>query len=117
PAEIASACRELFKTHQKCFGYLRIHFLREQQGNIDVDAFTQELLNGGKPFWRPRDFNHYIFPRHRFPESSGFLNASLRVVTQIRGDFEAYVSVATFCFLINRTQKIRSILNVANGKN
>src|SRR5205807_2322129 len=40
-----------------------------------------------------------------------------RVVTQIRGDFEAYVSVATFYFLINRTQKIRSILNVTNGKN
>ena len=52
--EIAAALCEIFESRDIGLGNLLVNFLREQQRDVDVDAFTDQLPNCGKTFGSAR---------------------------------------------------------------
>ena len=47
--QIAAARREIFQPGNVSFGDLLIHFLGEEQRDVDVDSFADQLPDCGKP--------------------------------------------------------------------
>ena len=66
-ADIESAPGKLFEAVDVSLCNLLVQGLREQQRDVDVDAFADELPEGGNPLRRRRDFDHHVFAAHGLP--------------------------------------------------
>ena len=113
-ADVSAARRELLDARDIGFRHPLINLLRKKQRDIDIDAFTEQLLNGGNPFRRSRHLDHHVLATDCFPQPQRFIQRALRVVSQIRRHFQAYIPIALLRALVDRPEQVGSVLNVAN---
>ena len=82
---------------------LFIHVLREQQRDVDVDAFAQHLANRRNSRRRVPGILIITFSRATaFHKPPRFVDSALGVVGEIRRDFQAHVSVAPLRAVVHR---------------
>ncbi len=113
-AHLAACLRERLKPRDICLGHPLVDVLREKQSHVDVDSFADELLNRREAFRSSRNFHHQIFAAHRFPEPARLVDRLLRLVREIRSDFEAHIPIAPMSLIVDGPQHVGGILNIAN---
>ena len=59
---------QLFEARDISLGHLFVNFLREQECDVDVDAFADQLLDSRQAFGGARNFDHHVFAADRFPK-------------------------------------------------
>ena len=91
-----------------------VNFLREQQRDIDVDAFANELLESRNAFSRAGNFDHHVGTVHCFPKAARFFERALRVAGKIGRNLQADITIATAGLVVDRTEQIGSVLDIAN---
>src|SRR5262249_49714515 len=94
---------------------LLVNVFRKEQRNVDIDPFAEALLDRRQSLGRARDLDHYIVAGYGFPETSRFVDRFLRLVGEVRRDFEAYVSVACIRTVVDAAQSVGRRLDVADG--
>lgn len=52
---------------------------REQQGDVDIDAFGEQLLDGGDPWHRARNLDEEVRPIYLPPQPASFLDGRPRI--------------------------------------
>ncbi len=109
--------RELLQAGDVGFRHLLVDVLREEQGDVDVDAFADGLLECRDAFGRAGNLDHYILATDGLPQPARFFERALGVAGEIGRDFEADVAVAALRAVVHRPQNIGGILNVADGEN
>ena len=77
---------------------------------------ADQLANRRDAFARAGDFDHEVGAADRLPEADGFVNRLLRLEREIRGNFEADVAIAALRAVVNATQSVGGVLNIANGE-
>ena len=70
--------RPRFDAGDVSFRHLPVTRQSKEQRHVDVDAFADELLDGGQPFGRRRDLDEDIGPVQRGPQPAGFLPSCRR---------------------------------------
>ena len=113
-AHFAAGLRIRLKPGNICFGHALVDVLREQQSHVDVDPFTDELLDRRETFRSSRHLHHEIFAAHCFPKPPRFVDRLLRLVREIRGDFETHIPISPMSLIVDRAQHVGGILNIAN---
>ena len=93
-------------------GYLAIDGLREQQRDVDADAFADQMLDRGQAFRRRRHLHHQIPALDVLPEPLGLGDGAFGVHRQIGRDFEADETVGAFQSIVNRAQHVGGVLDV-----
>ncbi len=73
-------------------------------------------LECGNAFAGPGHFDHHIFAANFFPQAARFRQRALGIAGEIRRHFEADVSIAALGAVVDRTQHVGGILNVADGE-
>ena len=61
---------------------LFVHVAGKQQGDVDVDALADQLLDGRQSRGRARHLDHHVGARHGLPETASFGDRPLGVVRQ-----------------------------------
>ena len=90
--------------------------LREQQGDVDVDAFADQRGDGRNPGLGARHLDHQVRPVDRCPQTPCLDHGRLRVVRQIGRDLEADEAVPSAGRIEHRAQHIGRLLDVAHGQ-
>ena len=101
-----------FQAANVSLGNLLIHFDREDQGHVDVQPGSDELLDGRKSGGRARNLDHHIRaiqPREQFP---GFFDGRLGVIGEQRRNFQADEAVAAIAGVVNLAKGVGSAGNV-----
>ena len=91
---------------------LQIDGLREQQRDVDADAFPDQLLDRGQALRRRRHLDHQILAMDLLPQSLGFGDGTLGIQRQIWRHFEADKPVLAVMAVIDRTQHIGGVLDI-----
>ena len=103
-----------FQSGDEHFGYLLVSRLREEQGDVDVDALFKKLPDCRDAFFGARHFDHDIGTIHHLPQTPRFIEGFLHFESQRRGYFQADVPVAMAAFVVDRAENIGGILDVAH---
>ena len=91
---------------------LAIDLLREQQRDVDADAFADQMFDRGQALRRRRHLDHQILALDVLPEPLGLGDGALGVHRQIGRDLEADEAVAAVQGVVNRAQHVGGILDV-----
>ena len=95
--------------------HLAIDLLREQQRDVDADAFADQMFDRRQPFRRGRHLHHQVLPLDVLPEPFGFRDGPLGVHRQIGRDLEADETVIAVQAVVNRAQHVGGVLDVLDG--
>ena len=87
---------------------------REEQGDVDVDAFTDQRLDGRQALGGGRDLDHQIGPTHGCPEATGLVDGGVGVVGEVGRDLEAHESVRTLALVVHGAQHVAAQLDVGD---
>src|SRR5277367_1571964 len=104
-----------FESGEVGFGDLLVGGLREEQGNVDVDAVFEQLADDRNAFGGGGNLDHDVFAANFFPKAASFVEGAGGVVSELGGDFEADVAVAALRFGIDGLENVASGLHVADG--
>ena len=115
-ADIAATSRINFQRIDISLRDFLVHVLGKEQSDIDIDALAQHLANGRNPRRCGGNFDHYILAGNRSPQTARFFDGPLRVVGQIRRNFETDVAIPAFRALVYRPQKVSRALDVAESE-
>lgn len=77
-------CQAPFQAPQPGFGYGLVAVDREQQRDVDVDAFEQQLLDRRQSLHRAGDLDHEVRPVDQRREVSRLRDGTLRVAREVR---------------------------------
>ena len=113
---IAAGGDMFFQSGQIGLGDLHIDLPREQQRDVDADAFADQLLDRGQAFRRRRYLDHQILALDVLPEPLGLGDRTLGVHRKIRRHFEADKTVVPLQFIIDRAQHVGGVLDVLDGE-
>ena len=91
---------------------LAIDLLREQQRDVDADAFADQMLDRGQALRRGRYLDHQVLALDVLPEPFGLGDGALGVHRQIGRDLEADETVIAVQGVVNRTQNVCGVLDV-----
>jgi hypothetical protein len=111
---IAAARQEPLQARQIRLGDLLVHVLREQQRGVDVDAFADQLLDGGNPLRRRRNLDHQVVAPDRAPQPSRLVERGGCVEREQRRHLQADEPVAPRAPLVHAAQGVGSVLDVAD---
>ncbi len=111
-AHVGAASRTRGQTFDVSVCDLFVNVARKKEGDVDVDAFADQLADCLDALGSGRNLDHEILAPHCFPEPPCFLQRPGRVIRQQRRDLEAHVAVVAFAFVVYGTQDVRSVLNV-----
>ena len=78
-----------FQAGEIGLGDLAIDLLREQQRDVDADAFADQMLDRGQAFRRRRHLDHQVLAVDFFPEPLGLGDRAFGIHRQIGRHFEA----------------------------
>jgi hypothetical protein len=112
--DIAAGRGEFLHAVDESRGDLLIDSLREQQRHVDVDALADQLAKRGYALGCAGDFDHQVFASDTVPQAARLVEGAGSVVRQIRGYFEAHVAVALVRALVDGSEQVGGVLNVAN---
>ena len=86
---IAAGLDVFFQSREICLGDLDIDLLREQQRDVDADAFADQMLDRGKAFRCRRHLHHQVLAADVIPEPLGLGDGALGIHREIRRDLQA----------------------------
>src|SRR5690606_6718023 len=86
------------------------------QGDVDVDAFADELLDSWDAFGRGRDFDHDVRPVYGCKEPPCLGYGVFGVASQVGGDFQAYVAISSGRFFVEVGEEVAGGANVSQGQ-
>jgi hypothetical protein len=109
---IAAAVDQALQTIDVGLGDLTVDVAVEQQGDIDVDAFADQLLDGRNARRRRRDLDHQVVPADRAPQTAGLGQRAGGVHGQQRRHFQADVPIPPRAVAIHRPQGIGRVPDV-----
>ncbi len=95
-------------------GDLGIDLLREQEGDVDVDALADQGADGRQPGLGAGHLDHQILAPDLAPQPARLLDRLMRLQRQIGRDFEADEAVAPLGLVIDRAQRVGALLDVAD---
>ena len=96
--------------------HLPITWQSKEQRDVDVDAFADELLNGGQPFCRRRDFDENIGAIQRPPQTTSLQNRAFSVMRQVWIDFQTHISIPRVRLIVHGSELVGCALHVALGE-
>ena len=102
----------MFEPGQIGFDDLFVDLLGEQQRDVDVDAFADELADRRQAGLGGRHLDHQVFAADRAPEPPRLGDCRLGAHREIRRDFEADISVLALRPLVDRAQRVGRMLDV-----
>ena len=91
---------------------LLVHFDREDERDVYVQAGEQQLLDGRKAGRCGRYFDHYVRPIQVGEQPLGFFNRRLGVIGEERRNFQTDESVSAIAGVVSTTQHVGAIANV-----
>ena len=97
------------------FRHLAIDLLREQQRDVDADAFADQMFDRGQAFRRRRHLHHQILALDVLPQPLGLDDGAFGVHRQIGRDFEADETVFALQPVVDRPQHVSGVLDVFDG--
>ena len=115
-ADVPTAGRKLFQARNVSLSNLLVNFLCEQESDVDVDSFADQLLKGGNAFRRAGHFDHDVRASHRTPQAARFFDGASSVPRQVRRYLQADVTVSTLRAFVHGAQDVSGFLDVANGQ-
>ncbi len=89
---------------------------REDQGNVDVDAFIDHLLDRGQALGRRRNLDHDVGAIGTLEEVASLGDGLLRVVGGGGGNFQADVAVHVVCAVVDGPKDVGGALDVFDGE-
>ena len=98
------------------FRHLLVDFLGKQQSDVDIDPLADQLLDRRQAFGCAGHFDHQVGARYRLPEPAGFFDRGSGIGSEKGRHFEAHVAVTAVGFVIDGTQHVRCVLDIANGE-
>ena len=115
PGDLAASGGQFFQAGHVRVGYLFVVLLREEQGDVDVHAFADQVFDRGNAGRGSRHFDHQIPAADRAGQAPGLLDGAGRVVGQMGRDLQGDKAVPALAFLVDRQQQIRGPLDVLDG--
>ncbi|MFK4398648.1 hypothetical protein ABIF31_005205 [Bradyrhizobium elkanii] len=97
-------------------GDLAIDLLREQQRDVDADAFADQVLDRRQALRRRRHLDHQVLAVDVFPEPFGLRDRALGVHREIGRHLEADEAVAAVAVVVDRAQHVGGALDVLDRK-
>ncbi|MGY4314565.1 hypothetical protein ACVWW1_003892 [Bradyrhizobium sp. JR3.5] len=91
---------------------LAIDLLREQQRDVDADAFADQILDRRQALRRRRHLDHQVLAVNVLPEPLGLRDRALGVHREIGRHFEADEAVAAMALVVDRAQHVGGVLDV-----
>src|SRR5262249_35821278 len=104
--DISAGSCKLLKPSDVSFRHAFIRLLREQQRDVYIDAFADQLLNCRNSRRSRRHFDHYVLASDSLPQTARLFQRSFGVVGEIGRNFEADVTVTSFRCRVNRSQDV-----------
>ena len=102
----------MFESGEIGLGHLRVDFLREQQSDVDVEAFADELADGGQARFGRRHLDHDIVAADQLGQAPHLGDGRLGVHGKIGRDFQADIAVGSMRCLVHRTQHVGGLLDI-----
>ncbi len=109
---IAALRNKGLETGEISFQHLGIDLLREQQGNIDVDAFGEEFADRRQALAGAGHLDHQILAVDVAPQFSCLGDRALRIKREIGRDLQTDEAVGAIERVINRSQHVRRALDI-----
>ena len=103
---------QIFKPREIGLDDLFIDLLREQQRDVDVDAFADELADRRQAGLCRRHLDHQVVAADRLPEPPRLGDRRLGVHRQIGRDLEADIAVPAFGCVVDRAQRVGRVPDV-----
>ncbi len=103
------------QTSQIGLHHLGVDVVREDQGDVDVDAVGDRFLDGRNALRRGRNLDHHVRPPQRGEEPLGLGGRIGRVVRQKRRDLQAAESVPALAAVVDRTEDVGGVADVFDG--
>ena len=113
---IAALGEVFFQARKIGFSNLQIDILREQQRDVDVDAFANQMLDCRQALRRCRHLDHEILALDVLPEPLSFGDRTLGVHRQIRRHLQADEAILALEIVVDRPQYVGRVLDVFNGE-
>ncbi len=113
---VAAVRDEGFEAGDIGFENFRVHFLREQQRDVDADAFRDQLADRGHALAGAGDLHHQIVAVDIFPQPLRLGDSAIGVARQIGRDFQADKAIRAMKPVVNGVQCIRRALDVFHGE-
>src|SRR5580704_4095807 len=104
-----------FESGDEGLGDLFVGGLGEEQSDVDVQAVFEKLADGGDALGSGGNLDHDIGAVDGLPEAAGFFHGAVGVVGEEGRDFEADIAVAVFALVVDGTEDVTGVLDVANG--
>src|SRR6185503_14527695 len=102
-----------FNTGDVSCRHLPITWQPKEQRDVDVDAFADELLDGGQPFGRRRDFDEHVGPLQRSPQTTGLNDRTFSVMRQVWIDLQTHISFPRVSLIVHGSELVGRALHVA----
>ena len=113
---IAALGDVFFEAGEIGLGDLDVDLLREQQRDVDADAFADQVLDRGQAFGRRRHLDHQVLAVDVLPEPLGFGDRALGIHRQIGRHFQTDKAVMPFELVVDRAQHVGGMLDVLDRK-
>ena len=89
---------------------------REEQGDVDVDSFSNQLVDGRNTAGCARDFDHQVRPIDCRPQAPRLEQGLLRLVREMGRHLEADIAVASPGRVVDRAQEVGRVTHICNGE-
>ena len=93
-----------------------IHLDCEQQGDVDIGAFADQLSDGRNTSLGGRDFDHDILTVNRRPQPPRLFDRPVRIVRQMGRNLKADIAVSPVRLVVDWRQDIGGHLNILDGQ-
>src|SRR6266851_507121 len=93
-AYLSAASGKFFQATNVSFRDALIDHLREQESDVDVDAFADQLLERRNALGRAWNFDHDVRTVHGLPEAACLFNRALGVASEIWRNLQADVAIS-----------------------
>ncbi len=109
---IAAVRLEVLEPREVGLGHPQIGIQAEQQGDVDVDAFADQVADRRRPAIGAGHLDHQVLSIDRLPEPLGLADGLVGLQRQIGRDFEADVAVDAAGAVPHRLQLVGRVLDV-----
>ena len=113
--QISTARGERIEAVHVRLGHLAAHRARKEEGDVDVDALTDELPDGRNPLKGRRNLDHQVIAVNLAPQASRLGERCLGIVREVGRDLHADVAVTPVRLLVDGKENVGCLLNVFDG--
>lgn len=114
--DITAIGGEFFEAADVGPGTVDVALNGKEESDVDVDPFTDHLFDSGESFGGARDLDHDIGMGDRGVVAAGFPDGVCRAAGDRGRDFDADVAVESVGAIVDRTENIAGIADVAEDE-